>query len=186
DARHHLARLAHGRQRGRDRRPGPADRGEGVLDPLPRRGEGQPPHLDRRRTRHPGRDLRRALLARPRPAPGPAGHLRARGGLYRDRRPFRGGRGPSRRGRGVALLRDHGRRHRPALLRVGRPGAAASSVAMVFINYAARELNCKIVYYGPGLCGKTTNLRYIYERTNPDAKGKMISLATETDRTLFF
>jgi signal recognition particle receptor subunit beta len=50
----------------------------------------------------------------------------------------------------------------------------------------AREINCKIVYYGPGLCGKTTNLQYIYERTNPEAKGKMISLATETERTLFF
>ena len=57
---------------------------------------------------------------------------------------------------------------------------------MSFINYMAREINCKIVYYGPGLCGKTTNLQYIYERTNPDAKGKMISLATEQDRTLFF
>src|ERR1700729_4284782 len=57
---------------------------------------------------------------------------------------------------------------------------------MSFINYLAREINCKIVYYGPGLCGKATNLQYIYERTNPDAKGKMISLATETDRTLFF
>lgn len=57
---------------------------------------------------------------------------------------------------------------------------------MSFINYMAREINCKIVFYGPGLCGKTTNLQYIYERTNPDAKGKMISLATETDRTLFF
>jgi len=57
---------------------------------------------------------------------------------------------------------------------------------MTFINYASREINCKIVYYGPGLCGKTTNLQYIYERTNPEAKGKMISLATETDRTLFF
>ena len=57
---------------------------------------------------------------------------------------------------------------------------------MSFINYSSREINCKIVYYGPGLCGKTTNLQYIYERTNPDAKGKMISLATETDRTLFF
>jgi signal recognition particle receptor subunit beta len=55
-----------------------------------------------------------------------------------------------------------------------------------FINYMAREINCKIVYYGPGLCGKTTNLQYIYKRTNPDAKGKMISLATETERTLFF
>jgi signal recognition particle receptor subunit beta len=50
---------------------------------------------------------------------------------------------------------------------------------MSFINYMAREINCKIVYYGPGLCGKTTNLQYIYERTNPEAKGKMISLATE-------
>ena len=57
---------------------------------------------------------------------------------------------------------------------------------MTFINYASREINCKIVYYGPGLCGKTTNLQFIYEKTNPSAKGKLISLATETDRTLFF
>jgi len=57
---------------------------------------------------------------------------------------------------------------------------------MTFINYAAREINCKIVYYGPGLCGKTTNIQYIYNKTNPTAKGKLISLATETDRTLFF
>jgi signal recognition particle receptor subunit beta len=57
---------------------------------------------------------------------------------------------------------------------------------MSFINHMAREINCKIVYYGPGLCGKTTNLHYIYEKTNPQAKGKMISLATETERTLFF
>jgi small GTP-binding protein len=57
---------------------------------------------------------------------------------------------------------------------------------MTFINYAAREINCKIVYYGPGLCGKTTNLRFIYGKTNPNVKGKLISLATETDRTLFF
>ena len=57
---------------------------------------------------------------------------------------------------------------------------------MSFINYMAREINCKIVYYGPGLCGKTTNLQYIYDKTNPTAKGKMISLATETERTLFF
>lgn len=57
---------------------------------------------------------------------------------------------------------------------------------MSFINYSTREINCKIVYYGPGLCGKTTNLQYIYEKTNPNAKGKLISLATETDRTLFF
>lgn len=57
---------------------------------------------------------------------------------------------------------------------------------MTFINYASREINCKIVYYGPGLCGKTTNLQYIYDSTSPQAKGKLISLATETDRTLFF
>ncbi|MFN7697877.1 MAG: GTP-binding protein [Deltaproteobacteria bacterium] len=57
---------------------------------------------------------------------------------------------------------------------------------MSFINVLQREINCKIVYYGPGLCGKTTNLQYIYNKTNPDAKGKMISLATETERTLFF
>ena len=57
---------------------------------------------------------------------------------------------------------------------------------MSFINYSSREINCKIVYYGPGLCGKTTNLQHIYSKTNPDLKGKMISLATETERTLFF
>lgn len=57
---------------------------------------------------------------------------------------------------------------------------------MSFINYASREINCKIVYYGPGLCGKTTNLQHVYQMTDPDAKGKMISLATETERTLFF
>ncbi len=57
---------------------------------------------------------------------------------------------------------------------------------MSFINYSAREISCKIVYYGPGLCGKTTNLQYIYKKINPDSKGKMISLATETERTLFF
>jgi signal recognition particle receptor subunit beta len=54
------------------------------------------------------------------------------------------------------------------------------------INYASREINCKIVYYGTGLGGKTTNLEYVYSKVNPDAKGKMISLATETERTLFF
>jgi mutual gliding-motility protein MglA len=57
---------------------------------------------------------------------------------------------------------------------------------MSFINYSSREINCKIVYYGPGLGGKTTNLQYIFEKTNPQARGKMISLATETERTLFF
>ena len=57
---------------------------------------------------------------------------------------------------------------------------------MSFINFAAREINCKIVYYGPGLGGKTTNLQCIYDKTAGSHKGKMISLATETDRTLFF
>ncbi len=57
---------------------------------------------------------------------------------------------------------------------------------MSIIKYSSREINCKIVYYGPGLCGKTTNLQFIYSKTNPDLKGKMISLATETERTLFF
>jgi signal recognition particle receptor subunit beta len=57
---------------------------------------------------------------------------------------------------------------------------------MSFINYASREINCKVVYYGPGLCGKTSNLQLIYGKTNPELNGKMISLATETERTLFF
>ncbi len=57
---------------------------------------------------------------------------------------------------------------------------------MAIFNYSSREISCKIVYYGPGLCGKTTNLQFIYNKTSPGAKGKMISLATETERTLFF
>ncbi len=57
---------------------------------------------------------------------------------------------------------------------------------MAFINYPAQEINCKVVYYGPGLCGKTTNLHYLYANTNPEAKGKMFSLETDTERTLFF
>ena len=57
---------------------------------------------------------------------------------------------------------------------------------MSFINFAAREINCKIVYYGAGLGGKTTNLQFIFQKTAEQQKGKMISLATETDRTLFF
>ena len=57
---------------------------------------------------------------------------------------------------------------------------------MSFINFAAREINCKIVYYGAGLGGKTTNLQHIYQKTAEQQKGKMISLATETERTLFF
>jgi signal recognition particle receptor subunit beta len=57
---------------------------------------------------------------------------------------------------------------------------------MSFINYAAKEINCKIVYYGPGLGGKTTNLQYIYNTTQEAQKGKMISLTGDTERTLFF
>lgn len=57
---------------------------------------------------------------------------------------------------------------------------------MSFINYSSREINCKIVYYGPGLCGKTTNLQYIFKKTRPESRGKMITLATEAERTLFF
>jgi mutual gliding-motility protein MglA len=57
---------------------------------------------------------------------------------------------------------------------------------MSMINYASREINCKLVYYGPGLGGKTTNLEYVYERVNPETRGKLISLATEQERTLFF
>ena len=57
---------------------------------------------------------------------------------------------------------------------------------MSMINYASREINCKIVYYGPGLGGKTTNLEYVYEKVAPTTRGKLISLATETERTLFF
>jgi signal recognition particle receptor subunit beta len=55
-----------------------------------------------------------------------------------------------------------------------------------FINFPAREINCKLVYYGPGLGGKTANLQWMYDNTAASQKGKMISLATETDRTLFF
>lgn len=57
---------------------------------------------------------------------------------------------------------------------------------MPFINFPAREINCKLVYYGPGLGGKTANLQWIYQHTGTNQKGKMVSLATETDRTLFF
>jgi len=57
---------------------------------------------------------------------------------------------------------------------------------MSMINYASREINCKLVYYGPGLGGKTTNLEHVYGKVSPDTRGKMVSLATETERTLFF
>src|SRR5216117_2213378 len=57
---------------------------------------------------------------------------------------------------------------------------------MSMINYASREINCKIVYYGPGLGGKTTNLQHVYDITSAESRGKLITLATETERTLFF
>ena len=57
---------------------------------------------------------------------------------------------------------------------------------MVFFNYATMQMAAKIVYYGPGLCGKTTNLHHIYSKTSPGSRGEMVSLETETDRTLFF
>ena len=57
---------------------------------------------------------------------------------------------------------------------------------MSIINYASREINCKLVYYGPGLGGKTTNIEYVYNKVSPETRGKLISLATEQERTLFF
>jgi len=57
---------------------------------------------------------------------------------------------------------------------------------MSLVNFSAREISCKIVYYGPGRSGKTTNLQYIYSRVPEDRRGNMVSLATQTDRTLFF
>nr|MBA2271038.1 gliding-motility protein MglA [Chthoniobacterales bacterium] len=57
---------------------------------------------------------------------------------------------------------------------------------MSIINYASREIQFKIVYYGPALCGKTTNLGYIHQRINPENRGDLVSLATASDRTLFF
>jgi signal recognition particle receptor subunit beta len=57
---------------------------------------------------------------------------------------------------------------------------------MSFINYSSKEINCKIVYFGPGLSGKTTNIQYIYEHTQSDQRGKLVTLSTENERTLFF
>src|SRR5258708_24705059 len=57
---------------------------------------------------------------------------------------------------------------------------------MVLFNYATKEITAKIVYYGPGLCGKTTNLQFVYDSLPSNNKSKMLSLATKTDRTLFF
>ena len=57
---------------------------------------------------------------------------------------------------------------------------------MSFVNYHTKEINCKIVYYGPGLGGKTTNIQYVYQKTSSNLKGKMITLNTDNERTLFF
>ncbi|WP_457568808.1 GTP-binding protein [Desulfurobacterium sp.] len=57
---------------------------------------------------------------------------------------------------------------------------------MPLINFATKEINCKIVYYGPGLSGKTANIKWIYDHIRPENKGELITLATETERTLFF
>jgi signal recognition particle receptor subunit beta len=57
---------------------------------------------------------------------------------------------------------------------------------MAFISYSASEVNCKVVYYGPALSGKTAHLTYIYKKSNPAGRGRLISVATETERTLFF
>jgi signal recognition particle receptor subunit beta len=68
----------------------------------------------------------------------------------------------------------------------GVPGQGKEGDDVSLINYSSREINCKIVYYGPGLGGKTTNIEYVYEKLSPDTKGKLVTLATEMDRTLFF
>ena len=88
--------------------------------------------------------------------------------------------------RSSASSRESPARQTPARRREPPAIGRRSEAQMTFINYASKEINCKIVYYGPGLCGKTTNLQYIYNKTAPESKGKMISLATEADRTLFF
>lgn len=69
---------------------------------------------------------------------------------------------------------------------VGKAKNSGIQEVMALVNYAAREINCKIVYYGTGLGGKTTNLKYIHSQLAPTTRGELISLATETERTLFF
>jgi mutual gliding-motility protein MglA len=64
--------------------------------------------------------------------------------------------------------------------------SSRTSEPMPLINFAAREINYKIVYYGCGLCGKTTNIQFIHRKINPDARGKLVSIATEEERTLYF
>ena len=136
----------------------------------------QPPHHAGRGAHHPGRDLRRAQLARPGAPARQEGGQRAGAALRGDPEEDASGRGTARRARSP----------RSPTTTSTTCSRTERDRTMSFINYSSREINCKIVYYGPGLCGKTTNLQYIYSKTNPDLKGKMISLATETERTLFF
>ena len=94
---------------------------------------------------------------------------------------------PARRG-APAARQPLPLRGRPLLLSGPPPRRAVlhSPGAMVFLNYTAMQMTAKIVYYGPGLCGKTTNLSWIHAKTAPRSRGEMVSLETETDRTLFF
>src|SRR5438067_12099926 len=80
--------------------------------------------------------------------------------------------------RALLRLQSSGCYHRPPL--------SLGAQSMVFFNYATMQMAAKIVYYGPGLCGKTTNLHHIYSKPWPQSRGEMVSLETETDRTLFF
>src|SRR5512134_3473065 len=164
--RHHVPRVPRGREHRSHRRARQPHRGEGVLDPLPRGGTGQHAHLRGGGPADPRGGVRPPLLRRTCPPARPAGVGRPREGPRLRRGRFG-------RGRGIHRGTDRGRHREPVQV-------------MSFINYSSREINCKIVYYGPGLCGKTTNLQYIYGRMTPETRGKMISLATETERTLFF
>src|SRR5690606_10246825 len=147
--------------------------------------------------------LRRGGLQGDGPAGRRGGHLprgAGRGGPPRDRvrlrRPARQGEDGHEAGRDRDPRRHRGvsgaaayRRVRPGVVRFHH-GAARRAVrdegAMSTINFAIREINFKIVYYGPGLSGKTTNLKQIYDQVPSESKGEMVSLATEDERTLFF
>ena len=158
--RHHLAGLADGRQRRGDGRARQADRRERVPQPVPRGREGLALH-----------DHRRAAAwcwsSSSTTAPS-LGLVRLRIKKASDEltKIFEALVKKTRQPRGrLAVRRDLRRRHRQPLQRVTRE-------AMSFINYSSREINCKIVYYGPGLCGKTTNLQYIYNKTNRRDEGQ--------------
>src|SRR4029077_19320534 len=110
--------------------------------------------------------------------------LQARAGRHPRRRPAPCGAG---RGTGCRLRTWAVPARWPQVRAYVINGGLLQSEGIVpFINFPAREINCKLVYYGPGLGGKTANLQWIYDHTGSNQKGKMVSLATETDRTLFF